>query len=395
MATVRKRKWTNQSGTHEAWVLSFTDASGKRHKPQFATKREAEAARIASEGQVASGTFRDTKDTVADACKAYLDHLDARHARDARVTVTYLASVRSELNYVAPAPVEDDAKKFRTRGVEFDQGIGDVALSKLTSKAVSSLTDRLLAAGVSVSAVRRSVASLSRALDHARMNDKVATNAARGVKVVGRRDEGSKKIMPPTREDMGAVLKAADPDFHARLLFAARSGLRAGEQWALRWHHLDLDEGEVTVETRVDSRGVEDMTKSVAGMRTVPIGKDVVAALQAWRKRSKFKGDDDLVFPLVIKRKAGDRATYTRHGNVYKRQYLPLLEKVGVSGFNWHSLRHYAVSQWIAAGLPIKVVQTYAGHATMAITSDRYGHLFATDSHRSKIDAIGEHTATA
>jgi len=31
---------------------------------------------------------------------------------------------------------------------------------------------------------------------------------------------------------------------------------------------------------------------------------------------------------------------------------------------------------WIASGLPVKVVSEFAGHASIAITLDRYGHVF-------------------
>jgi integrase len=54
------------------------------------------------------------------------------------------------------------------------------------------------------------------------------------------------------------------------------------------------------------------------------------------------------------------------------------------SGF--HALRHFFCS-WCAArredgglGLPLKTVQDRMGHSTLAMTADRYGHLFlATD----------------
>ena len=46
--------------------------------------------------------------------------------------------------------------------------------------------------------------------------------------------------------------------------------------------------------------------------------------------------------------------------------------------FNWHALRHYAVSRWIDAGLQPKTIQTFAGHATLAVTMDRYGHRINT-----------------
>ena len=44
-----------------------------------------------------------------------------------------------------------------------------------------------------------------------------------------------------------------------------------------------------------------------------------------------------------------------------------------------HSLRHYAISTWIRAGLNVKVVQAMAGHASVTTTFNRYGHLFPDD----------------
>jgi integrase len=41
--------------------------------------------------------------------------------------------------------------------------------------------------------------------------------------------------------------------------------------------------------------------------------------------------------------------------------------------------RHTAASIFIAAGLNAKTVSTYLGHASIAITYNRYGHLFPGD----------------
>ena len=72
-----------------------------------------------------------------------------------------------------------------------------------------------------------------------------------------------------------------------------------------------------------------------------------------------------------------------------KRQFLPLLAALPtVKGFNWHGLRHFAVSCWIEAGLAPKTVQTFAGHASLRVTMDRYGHLFPSDDHRRAMDQI-------
>jgi len=55
---------------------------------------------------------------------------------------------------------------------------------------------------------------------------------------------------------------------------------------------------------------------------------------------------------------------------------------------NGTSLRHYAVSTWIEAGLAPKTIQTFAGHSSLQVTMDRYGHLFPSDDHKAAMDAI-------
>jgi integrase len=83
-----------------------------------------------------------------------------------------------------------------------------------------------------------------------------------------------------------------------------------------------------------------------------------------------------------------------------KRHFLPLfgaLEATYIDPtnnppplkrFNWHSLRHFAVSCWIEAGFTPKTVQTFAGHASLQVTMDRYGHLFPTEDHKKAMDQI-------
>ena len=41
-----------------------------------------------------------------------------------------------------------------------------------------------------------------------------------------------------------------------------------------------------------------------------------------------------------------------------------------------HEARHSTASMWIASGWSVKVVSELIGHASIAITLDRYGHLF-------------------
>ena len=58
-----------------------------------------------------------------------------------------------------------------------------------------------------------------------------------------------------------------------------------------------------------------------------------------------------------------------------KAWFEPLRESIGAPALRWHDLRHYYISCLIEAGLNPKVIQTRAGHSSIQVTYDRYGHL--------------------
>ena len=389
MATITKRRWkTGKGEEREAYVLAYTDQQGSRHKEQFAKKKEADARRLEVEGQINTGAFRAEakKKTVSDAIDAYIKELKRRHEREEKVTTMYLRNTSGQLDtHVKPH-------------------IGHVKLSELTPRSVSGLINTLKEAKnekgepIGIPTIRRVVGALSRTLRYAVSEDMVATNAAQRAIVTSKAGEGSEKVTPPSKAELTAIQKAArtlermpsdkptkgnrPPSWLALgIMFAAATGLRASEQWALRWSKLDLVTGSVKVDTRVDGFGDFSVTKSKAGTREVPLGKAIVKALKQWREDSKFAGDDDFVF-------ADSEGGYTRHTNFMKRQWKPVIGKAEIEDIGWHSLRHFAVSTWVEAGLSPKAVQTLAGHATFQITMDRYGHLFPAESHKLAMDKI-------
>jgi integrase len=157
---------------------------------------------------------------------------------------------------------------------------------------------------------------------------------------------------------------------------------------------LDFTKAEVDIETRVDAYGDEDVTRTAAGMRTVPLSQQLMLMLKEWKLRTKRKKADDLVFP-------NKRGWYTGHDNMIKRKFLPLIDAIRAKHkenreenppvperLNWHALRHFAISCWIEADLNPKTVQTFAGHSSLQVTMDIYGHLFKSDDHKKAMDAI-------
>jgi len=384
MAAVRRRTWKTASGeTKTAWVVDYTDSHGGRKRRHFSNKKAADVFRIHIEGQMQAGTYRPNADkvTVKEVCDSFLEHCAGRNARDERMTRKMLTVYKGHVkNHI----------------VHPDHGIGSRKLSQFTARSVGDFRDALRRVGVTVPTTRKILATLHTALEYAISQDWVATNAARGTRVIGARDEGSKKIIPPSKEDMRTLLDAASPDLRVMLLFAATTGARAGEQWAARWRDLDLDNGKLNITHRVDAYGEDGAPKSAAGVRSVPISNQLATILKAWKLKSKFKNPDDLIFP-------NSEGKHIGHDNLIKRHFLPLFDKLEVGHendpantpsllrrFNWHGLRHFAVSSWIEAKLTPKTVQTFAGHASLQVTMDRYGHLFPSEDHQKAMDQIAK-----
>ncbi|MDX1922447.1 MAG: tyrosine-type recombinase/integrase [Alphaproteobacteria bacterium] len=399
MASVRKRKWKTKGETRFAWVVDFVGRDGKRGRQQFDTRAEADAYRITIEGDIHRGDYRAQagSTTVQQAARLFLDHCHERMHRRERMTRHNLNVYEGHIaNYIAPSVVRSSPRKRTRARSPFDKGLDDTTLRELTTGRVERFCDDLKKTDIAVPTIRKILGTLKQILRFAVSRDLVAINVARDVRVIGRRDQGARKIVPPSKEDMRLLIAAADEDFRVMLVVAAATGARAGEFHALRWKHVDLARGEVRIITRVDAYGSEDVTKTEAGMREVPLGSEVVAMLKDWKRRSKFTKPDDLVF-------TNERGNYVNHDNMVKRRFRPLFEKLQAAHeedpvehprapayFNWHALRHFAISCWIEADLKPKTVQTFAGHSSLQVTMDRYGHLFKSEDHKATMDRIAK-----
>jgi integrase len=151
-------------------------------------------------------------------------------------------------------------------------------------------------------------------------------------------------------------------------------GLRAGELRALTWTDVDLAAGRVHVERNlpIDSKrsqaAVETIEpKTKAGRREVPLAPPAREALLDWKAECRPLAGA-YVWP------AQDGGPFART-TIIKRARAAWktaqLQEIGL-----HEARHSAASMWIASGWSIKVVSELIGHASVAITLDRYGHLF-------------------
>jgi integrase len=118
---------------------------------------------------------------------------------------TYDGYVR---NYICPNR-EWHAKKHAAPHNQFrffDKGLGDYKLSRLTVGTVTKFRDDLRDTGLSVATTRKFIAMLQVMLAYGISLDLMAFNAATNVEVIGRREDETKRVEPPSKEVMRQLI---------------------------------------------------------------------------------------------------------------------------------------------------------------------------------------------
>jgi len=184
-------------------------------------------------------------------------------------------------------------------------------------------------------------------------------------------------------EETRSLLAAAAGDrLEALYVLAVTTGMRQGELLALRWRDVDLQTGMVQVRTtlqRSKDGFVFSEPKTDRSRRQVALTKVAVAALRRQRiaqaeERLRLGGmweDNDLVF-------ANELGKPIEAGNLLRRSFWPLLERVGLSRIRFHDLRHTAATLMLGRGVHPKVVAEMLGHSQIAVTLDLYSHVTPT-----------------
>lgn len=166
---------------------------------------------------------------------------------------------------------------------------------------------------------------------------------------------------------------------------AAQTGLRFGEQSALRWKDIDLVRGRVSVRLsrRVIARGViaAGVPKTRAARRTIFLTSRLVAEIKRWRLRSPASNDDDVVF---ITRALTPQSS---SDNWRTRVLRPACDEAGIDHLRWHDLRHFFASVCLDIfGADFHRITALLGHKSISTTREIYGH-WIDDPDRDEEDA--------
>ncbi|MHB8464426.1 MAG: tyrosine-type recombinase/integrase [Acidimicrobiales bacterium] len=187
--------------------------------------------------------------------------------------------------------------------------------------------------------------------------------------------------LPPVAVVIKLIAEAdkRDPDLACFLRLATVTGARRGELCGLRWRDLDLDAGVLSINhaivgVRTDTV-VEKDTKTHA-VRRISLDRATLATLVAHRVVCSERAEScDTAIgaeSFVFSKSPDGDAPWLPNG--VTQAFGRLCKACDVGGVRLHDLRHFAASQLLAAGVPVKTVAGRLGHANAATTLNVYAH---------------------
>src|SRR5262249_55558575 len=165
------------------------------------------------------------------------------------------------------------------------------------------------------------------------------------------------------------------PMFGPMVVFAAATGLRPSELFALEYGDVDREAGVVQVR-RAYANGRGKQTKTRLSRRAVPLQAIALEALDQLRPRKES--------PLVF---ATARGGYLDSRNFNRRQWKPVQRGVGIEPpRDLYDLRHTYATFALRAGVPVFALSRFMG-TSIAMIDLHYGHL-AVDSYQHAVSLL-------
>jgi integrase len=359
----------NCTPTYEAAVYSKRD--GKKIRQSFPTETAARQWRADAASAVSRGGMRAPLPiTLREAFEAFIAGARDGSVRTKTGHVYKPSVVRRWENAVN---VQRDSKgrpvSRRKRGEPVLQGrslldeLGGRRLADIERRDLQAVVDQLLGWGLDPSSIRNTINALRPVFRRAIARGELIVNPTTGLEIpapAGKRD----RIAAPAEAE--ALIDAAQARDRGLWACAFYAGLRLGELYALRWEHVDLASGVLHVQASYDPKERELVdVKTAASPRRVPIAavlRDHLLSHKLETRRS-----EGLVF--------GRTAEVPFIGANVQRRSVTAWKRKSLEPIGFHEARHTFASLMIAAGVNVKAISTYMGHASVKITLDRYGHL--------------------
>lgn len=292
-------------------------------------------------------------------------------------------------------------RRYRELLAHVSRAIGGLPLTKLTPTRLDRLYSALqrppagtdaaadaegaagqAGAGLSSTTVHHLHVTLRQALANAERLGLVARNAAAQVK--GPRMRQSEMHTLDLAQSRSLLTAARGERLEALYVLAITTGMREGELLALRWRDVDLDASALQVRgTLVYLPGEGHRIgppKTARSRRRIDLDPEAVGALRRHKARQAEErlaagavwAHGSVAPDLVFCNEIGGSLDAV---GLLRNRFHPLLERAGLPRIRFHDLRHTAATLMLLASINPKVVSERLGHASVAITLDRYSHV--------------------
>lgn len=373
MSSAHRYTWTRVDGSKgKAYRAKWLGADGRaRTKRGFDRKGDAEAYAAdreaeARHGVSLSGVRPSGKTTVEVWSAAWLASQEVRPStheayRFALKRITATLGTRS-LSSLRPS----ELRAWR-RGLTS-------TMAESTAAQTASVLGMLLRAAVHDGLLERSPMPAAKAGSGGRVVDLAELLTMTQVALWGQHLEA--KVSSSPRHTVSPSVAVEMP------LVAAQTGLRQGELLGLRLEDVDFLRRQIRVDHQLLSTGTYGPPKTAAGIRTIPLTKDVADALNRHL----------IVQPPV----AGEPLFRTIGGKRWgRRSFWDTWHAAKVDAglpewVTWHCLRDVFASSLIFTGQDLRVVMSLLGHTSSEETLRTYARLWptATDTARTALEGL-------
>lgn len=180
---------------------------------------------------------------------------------------------------------------------------------------------------------------------------------------------------PPSPAEAAKLLNEAwaDPEWGMLVWMLMITGARRGEISAVRWRDLDVERQTLWV-SRANSEtreGLREKTTKTGSHRRIALDPHTIELLRAhrtmWEERLRPLGIK-LKLDAFIFSTASDASTPYPPSSISQR-YRRMATRLELRSTRLHSLRHYAATELVAAGVDVRTVAGRLGHGSGGATT--------------------------
>lgn len=244
--------------------------------------------------------------------------------------------------------------------------LGEMKLASITPGIIHDFVTALEDSGLAYNTVKSVYRLLSAAMRGAFEEGLIQKNPCRRIKIQ-RVEQQDQRVL--TRSEQELVKKSSATMNDLPTLLSLYTGMRLGEVCALRWSDVDWEKGTIVVK-----RTVQRVTQNKNGKKTLLM----VGTPKSLRSCRVLPVPDFVLKEMLESRTACGyifgNSVAAAEPRTIQRRFKRLMDKLGIAGVHFHTLRHSFATRLLELGVDVKTVSVLLGHSSAKTTLDYYAH---------------------